>query len=546
MKVDLINPRFQQNLWAFEDLRDFTGARFFSTPLGLATIAALTPNNWNARIIDENIEPIDFETDADLIAMGPFNVQFERAVAIAAEFRKRGKPVVFGGPYCSIAPEAFEGKADFRICGEAELTWPQFLRDFEMGTARSLYPSAVEKVNLATSPIPRYDLIRGDQYVLFYIQASRGCPFLCEFCDVIVVDGRAQRFKPIEQVLAELNHCVQQGARRVFFSDANFIGSISYARRLLQALTEYARKGGYPLEMSCELTINVADHDDLLELLHAANFTYVYIGIESPRRESLLETKKNQNARRDLVEDVKKIQSYQINVAVGMIAGFDSDDLLVFQEQYEFLQQLGTPFTTCGTLVAIPNTPLAKRMEAEGRMIHRDFFSVEGGGVSDTNFLPKNMTLEELATGYSWLLRCSYRYDTFSDRLVTLLSRFRPSPNPHRRARLTFKAGIVPMLRVLSYYLLTADRARFWFFIRTVWRATWVGPHTTWKWFELFQWLAMYPSLRSHVTKTQGVPESASPALPPFDTPTKQAPGEPDTKLGYMIGSLAGNTPRPD
>jgi radical SAM superfamily enzyme YgiQ (UPF0313 family) len=510
-----VNPRFNPTIWSFEGLHPFTGTCFSTTPLGLATVAALTPSHWEAEIADENVEPIDYETDADLIGITAFNVQYQRALEIAAKFRERGKPVVFGGPYCSLFPEAFEGKGDYRISGEAEAIWPEFLNDFERGEARELYAVSSQKVNLEKSPVPRYDLIRGIKYNMFCLQTSRGCPFQCEFCDIIITDGRVPRTKAVEQILAEVDHCVKQGAHYIVFGDANFIGNIPFARKLLKTLAEYSEKNGYPVEFSCELTINVAHHPDLLELLQAANFYSVFIGIESPRRESLIETKKFQNTRKSILNDIETIHSHHISVCAGMIVGFDSDDCFIFEEQYSFLKELGIPFTTCGTLTALPNTPLLKRLEAEGRMLHMDWTTMSGHGAADCNFVPKNMTLEELRTGYNWLIRCLYRYDSYSDRLVTLLNRFRNRNREHKRANLDAQF-ITLLVKVLAYYLLTFDFARVQFFIQSFWRVLAGGPFSVGKWLEFFRWIATHRAFRKYVTETHGVPEAMSPENPPF------------------------------
>ncbi len=485
------------------------------TPLGLATVAALTPKNWQVEIVDENVESVNFDTDADLIGITAFNVQYQRALALAVEFKKRGKHVVFGGPYCSLFPEAFEGKGDYRISGEAEEIWPEFLRDFERGTARELYTANEKKVNLEKSPAPRYDLIRGERYNVHCLQTSRGCPFQCEFCDIIVMDGRVPRIKTVDQVLAEVDHCVRQGAHYVLFGDANFIGNMPFARKLLTALTEYSRKNNYPVEFVCELTINVAHHPDLLELLQAANFYSVFIGIESPRRESLIETKKLQNTRKDIVEDIARIHSYHISVMAGMIVGFDSDDKLIFKEQFDFLRELGIPFTTCGTLTALPNTPLIKRLATEGRLLDIEWSTMNGHGAADCNFVPKQMTPDELRLGYNWLIRCLYRYDSFSERLVTLLGRFRNRNPEHKRAALDLKFGSL-LIKVLAYYLLTRDKERRDFFLRSFSQVARGGPYSVGKWLEFFRWIATYRAFRKYVTETHGVPEGHSPSEPPF------------------------------
>lgn len=517
MKLYLVNPLFNPTIWSLDGLKLFTGTCFSTPPLGLATVAALTPKHWDVEIADENVGPIDFDVEADLVGITAFNVQSQRAFAIASEFRKRGKRVVFGGPYCTLFPEAFEDRGDYRVCGEAELIWPEFLRDFENGCARELYSAAHEKANLHTTPVPRFDLVPMEKYNMACLQTSRGCPFQCEFCDIVIMDGRIPRTKKIEQVIAEVNHCRKQGARNILFGDANFIGNISYARSLLKALAQYSKENGYPVEFSCELTLNVAQHDDILELLQAANFHSLYIGIESPRSASLVETNKMQNTGRNVLESVKKIQSYHISVAGGMIVGFDSDDRLIFKEQYDFLQKLGIPFTTCGTLVALPNTPLLKRLQSEGRMLSLDWSNVNGHGSADCNFVPKQMTQEDLNQGHNWLLRCLYSYDSYGDRLVTLLSRFRNRNKEHKRTDFDRKF-IAIVFEIVSYYLFTFDKARIRFFARTFWRAARSGPFSFGKWLEFFRWMATYRSFRKYIIETQGIPEEVDPDQPPFST----------------------------
>lgn len=515
MKVYLINPRFEPTIWSFDGLQSITGTRFSTTPLGLVTVAALTPAPWEAVIADENVEPIDFSIDADLVGIGAFNVQYHRALEIAEEFKRRGKKVVFGGPYCSLFPEAFEGKADHRIVGEAEEIWPEFLRDFEQGKARELYTARQEKVDIRKSPVPRYDLIRGGRYNMFSLQTSRGCPFNCEFCDIIIMDGRVPRTKTVEQVIAEVDLCVKQGAHYIVFGDANFIGNLPFARQLLKALAAYSEEHNYPIEFSCELTINVAHHPDLLELFQAANFYSLFIGIESPRKESLIESGKVQNTRENILEDIKRIQSYHLSVVAGMIIGFDADDKRIFKEMYDFLQELGIPFTTCGTLMALPKTALAKRLEAEGRLLDSEWTEMNGHGSSDCNFIPKNMTLEEIHRGYNWLSRCLYRYDSYGDRLVTALSRFRNRNKEHKRASLDLKfTGL--LFKLLGYYLLTRDLERMRFFLGTFWRVAKGGPFSVGKWLEFFRWIATHKAFREYVTLTQGVPEGQDPQRPPF------------------------------
>jgi len=396
-----------------------------------------------------------------------------------------------------------------------------------------------KKVNLETSPMPRYDLIRGDRYNMFCLQTSRGCPFECEFCDIIVVDGRVPRVKSLDQILAEVDHCVKQGAHYIVFGDANLIGNLPFARKLLKALAEYSEKNNYPVEFSGEMTINVAHHTDLLELLQAANFYSVFIGIESPRRDSLVEAKKLQNTRRSMVQDIERIHSYHMSVVAGMIVGFDSDDRNIFKEQYDFLKELGIPFTTCGTLMALPNTPLMKRLEGEGRLLDLEWSTMNGHGAADCNFVPKQMTLEELRQGYNWLIRCLYRYDSYSDRLVTLLKRFRNRKKEHKRADLDLHfLGILG--KVLAYYLFTLDRERMWFFVRSFVRVAAGGPFSVGKWLEFFRWISTHRAFRQYVTKTQGVPEDMHPEHPPFDNVVLDLPVRPRMDAPALVPAQVG------
>jgi len=517
LKVYLVNPLFNPAIWSFEGLRPFTGTRFYTAPLGLATVAALTPAPWEVEIVDENVEPINFDIDADLIGVTAFNVQHKRAVEIAAEFRKRGKKVAFGGPYCSLFPEAFEGLGDHRIVGEAEVIWAKFLADFEAGEAKELYV-AEGRANVAESPIPRYDLIKPQHYNVFNLQTSRGCPFQCEFCDIIVMDGRVPRTKTVEQVLAEVDHCVKMGAHYIMFGDANFIGNIPFARKLLTALAEYQRKHGYPVELACELTINVAHHDDLLKLLQDANFYSVFVGIESPRSASLIETKKLQNTRKSMQEDIARIHSYHVSVAAGMIVGFDSDDKYIFQEQFDYLKELGIPFTTCGTLMALPNTPLLKRLQAEGRLLDSQWTEMSGHGAADCNFIPKLMTHQELSIGYNWLIRALYRYDSYSDRLVTVLNRFENRNPEHKKVSVEPKLlGI--LAKIVIYYLFTFNHERRHFFTSTFARVWKGGPFSVGKWLQFFMWTANHRAFRDYVIKTHGIPETADPQRSPYERP---------------------------
>ncbi|MGH7394289.1 MAG: B12-binding domain-containing radical SAM protein, partial [Candidatus Methylomirabilales bacterium] len=417
-KILFVNPRFPSSLWGFQGIAELVGVRSGQAPLGLATVAAMTPPNIEVDLQDENCNPVPLDTDADVVAIGCWSVQYGRARELAAEFRRRGKLTVVGGPYPTLCPERFaDGAFDVVFDGEVEITWPQFCRDLAAGSPKPLYKQ-VGNVDMRLSPVPRFDLLRKDDYLYNFVQTTRGCPFQCEFCDIIITDGRVPRLKSIPQVLTEIEAIAALGGRYVSFSDANFIGNTKYAEQLLCALVEFGRANGFPLHFSAEMTINVAEKPRLLELLREANFTGIFVGIESPRIESLVETKKRQNVHKPLIESVRKMQSYNLIVTAGMIVGFDHDDVRIFQEQFDFLMEAGIPFTTCGVLTAIEKTPLYARLEKEGRLLPYDSALIRGHGAADLNFVPKLMTVEEAHRGYNWLIRALYKSENYGARLV--------------------------------------------------------------------------------------------------------------------------------
>ena len=258
---------------AFTGINDILPQRCAQTPLGILTVAALTPPDFDVELQDENVRPLKFDTDADVVAIACWSIQYGRARHIAEAFRKRGKMVVAGGPYPSLCPERFtDGLFDVVFDGEVEITWPQFCDDLRTGTYKPLYKQE-GNVDISLSPVPRVDLASRDDYLYYFLQTTRGCPFKCEFCDIIITDGRVPRTKSVEQVLTEIETVRSVGGIHISFSDANLIGNMRYAEELLTAVAEYGRENSYPINFSAEMTINVAEKPKLLQLLHDANFT---------------------------------------------------------------------------------------------------------------------------------------------------------------------------------------------------------------------------------------------------------------------------------
>ncbi len=482
-------------------------------PLGLLTLAALTPPDYRVEVCDENAgEEVDFDTDAEVVGITGYIIQIKRAFEIADRFRARGKTVVIGGPMANLLPQECRQHCDVLFEGEAEYTWPRFLRDFAGGRHATHYVEH-EKIHLPDSPAPRLSVLKR-RYAHGIVQCTRGCPFTCEFCDIIVMYGRKMRFKPVEQVLREVDAWHRRGVLQVFFADDNFVGHRAYAKELLRALAAWNARQRRPLSFYTQASIDMARDDELLGLLRDANFISVFIGIESPRKESLAETRKTQNERLDLLEAIHKIQAHNLFISAGMIVGFDNDDESIFDEQYEFLQKAQIPIVMLSVLLAVPKTPLYIRLEAEGRLYRTD---VEKGSLAHyvgtaggTNFHPRHMTREQLKRGQEELYRRLYEPEAFTARLLGNLSRFqdvtyRPEP-PQVRSFLILG-------RLLRHYWRRGPQARR-FFWSNLWRAVKQSP-------RLLAQMAVYMGMYLHFCQVHGASSGWDPWQP---TPAEEEP----------------------
>ena len=407
-------------------------------PLGLATVAALTPDDIEVDIWDEGVHgPITLDTDLkkayDLVGVTGYETHVERARQLGRLMRKRGLVAAVGGPGVSASPEVYRDDFDILFVGEAEYTWPRFIDEWRAGRHRPEYRQ-VGKVDMAHSPLPRWDKVDVDRYHMGGVQTTRGCPFDCEFCDVIYIYGRQPRHKPVEQVLEEIHALERRGAEGIFLCDDNFIGDPGYAKALLKELIPLNRSFRRPIGFFTQITLNVAKDDQFLESLADANFFGLYIGVETPNVESLIEINKPQNYRTDIVRDIKKIQSYGLPIKAGMIVGFDHDDVTIFDRQFEFLQETGIVHPQINMLKAPRGTKLWVRLHKEGRVVEMVDLRPDDLETTDllTNILPAGMTRLELLSGYRNLLQRVRDWRNFEARVKTMVSQVRRRPT-HRR-----------------------------------------------------------------------------------------------------------------
>ena len=464
MKLLLINPRFPESFWSFKWAIDniLPNKRTTHPPLGLATLAALCPENWEVEIIDENIESIPLDPRADIIGVCGMGVQFKRQKELLTFYKRKGYYVIAGGSYASLCPELYESSADTVVAGEAEYIWKEFCKDFERGEPKRLYHEHGE-VALTDSPVPRFDLLKLDKYQAVSLQFSRGCPFRCEFCDIIVMFGRKPRTKSLEQVGMELDELRGRNINNVFFVDDNLIGNKPLAKKLLKFLSEYQREHNYRFHFGTEASLNLAYDDELLELFRGANFGWVFIGIESPDEESLKETLKFQNTRQDMLVSIKKVYSYGIEILAGFIVGFDNDTIESFDKQYRFITKSGIQTAMIGLLTAAPKTPLYERLEKDGRIIP-DANNSDNTKLS-TNIIPKQMGYDEMVSGYRALY---YRLLDNRNIAIRIKNKTRYIANPIYRGSYPVGEQLKVLGRFLIHGLLPGGFSRIFHFFRTI------------------------------------------------------------------------------
>ncbi len=495
-RIVMVHPKFPPSFWSFGFIKEIGGFKTVMPPLGLATVAALTPDRYDVAIVDENIEPIDFEVAADLIVLSAMGIQEQRLFEVADRFRSNGYTVCMGGPICNVLPERCRPHCDILFEGEGEYTWKAFLDAWERGEHEDRYVQT-EKIDMRDSPAPRLDLLDAKAYRVGAVQTTRGCPFSCEFCDIIVTYGRKVRMKPIENVLRELQAWADAGLDFVTLVDDNLVGNRKYAKQMLKAVGDWNRARRTPLSLYVEMSVDCVRDPELLELMRQANVTEAFLGIESPRKESLIETKKFQNVAANLVEDIKTIQSYGMVTVAGMIVGFDSDDAGIFEDQYEFLQLAGAPIVMLGILQAIPRTPLYERLEKAGRLRS----AAQGNNtLSYTNIEPLQMSYEELISGYRELFQRIYTWDAVGDRWLANVEQWgKHRDRPFIQKPLgRYRPFLIKQTMMILRYYLTGGSQHRRFALRMIWGTLRRAPLTL---HQTIAYLAYFIHLREYADR---------------------------------------------
>jgi len=464
MRVLLVYPDIPDTFWSFKHALKFVSKKAGFPPLGLLTVASMLPEEWEKKLVDMNVSQLK-DRDiiwADYVFISAMAIQKESVCKIITRCKNLGVKIVAGGPLFTAWYDDFD-TIDHLVLNEAEITLPLFLEDLAKGCARHIYTST-EWADIKTTPVPLWELIDMSKYASMNIQYSRGCPFNCEFCDIITLFGRIPRLKSTEQILAELNAIYMSGWRgRIFFVDDNFIGNREILKHeILPALIEWMTRKSYPFIFQTEASINLADDDELVELMVNAGFSIVFVGIESPNEASLVECNKYQNKGRNLIDCIKKLQRAGLEVQGGFIIGFDHDPDSIFETLIKFIQESGVITAMVGLLNAPRGTKLHKRLTKEGRILK----GITGDNTDfSINFVPK-MDQELLIQGYRKVLSTIYKPKYYYKRVMQFFKEYDPL---HQKVKTAINFSNVAALLKSMIRLGIVERERIYYWKLFFW-----------------------------------------------------------------------------
>ena len=424
MNILLVYPEYPHTFWSFKHALKFISKKAAFPPLGILTVASMLPEEWNKKLVDVNVRGLkdkDIEW-ADIVFISAMIVQKDSTRKIIGRCNAMGKTVVAGGPAFTTQAEEFKG-VDHFVLNEAEVTLPMFLEDLKGGNPKKVYTSD-ERPDITKTKPPMWSLINFKDYMSMSLQYSRGCPFNCEFCDIIIMNGRVPRTKTPEQMINEIQQLYDAGWRGpLFIVDDNFIGNKVNAKKMLSLLINWQKKQNYPFMLSTEASVNLADDKELMRMMSKANFYKVFLGIETTNLDSLKECSKMQNTSRDLEEAVKIIHQNGMQVMGGFIVGFDSDTESVFEAQIKFIQKTGVVTAMVGMLNALPKTRLWHRLKSEGRLLGNSTGENTDGSL---NFIP-SMGKEKLIEGYKKVISSIYSPKEYYQRINTFIKSYKPT-----------------------------------------------------------------------------------------------------------------------
>jgi radical SAM superfamily enzyme YgiQ (UPF0313 family) len=445
-KCLLVQTKFSGfSFWNYLDVCYMVGAKYPAAPLGLMTVAALFPQHWTFKLLDENTEPLldDHLKWADIVCIGGMLPQQETMLNLIRRAHSLDRIVVVGGPDPTSQPDVYH-EADFLVLGEGEVTIPMFLNDLQRGSKSGKYFSE-EKADMLKAVVPRYDLINFSHYLMIGLQFSRGCPFNCEFCDIIELYGRIPRLKSNEQVIKEVQYLYDLGYRgHIDIVDDNFIGNKKKAKELLRELKTWSQNHGYPFYFATEASINLADDDELLQLMKDVDFRYVFLGIETPENETLKLTHKIQNLNKPIEDAVGKFLSYGIVSNGGYIIGFDSESSQIADNMINSIQKSGICMAMIGLLYALPNTQLTRRLASEGRLFHNASRTIGKSDIDQTtsglNFVTR-ISRVEILRNFIRIIEAIYDPSNYYKRVIFTGLNIRP----HYRHTPNFRTQLIKM-----------------------------------------------------------------------------------------------------